>query len=126
MPLLDVFWSMLWLFLFLAWFWLVILVFADIVRSDDLSGWGKAGWVILTVVLPYLGVFTYLVARGGTMVERSARRDSEAERARRGHHETAGTTASASNQLTALAELYQRGTLTEDEFKREKARILTS
>ena len=66
-------WSMLWFFLFLIWIWLLIVVFADIFRSSDLSGWGKALWTIFIIVLPYLGVFVYLIARGGTMQERPAR-----------------------------------------------------
>src|SRR3954466_8271811 len=65
----DVFLSMLWFFLFFIWIWLLITVFADIFRSDDLSGWGKALWTILVIVLPYLGVFAYLIARGKKMGE---------------------------------------------------------
>ena len=69
----QVLWSMLWFFLFLIWIWLLIVVFADIFRSSDLSGWGKALWTLFIIVLPYLGVFVYLIARGGTMQERPAR-----------------------------------------------------
>ena len=68
----QVLWSMLWFFLFLIWIWLLIVVFADIFRSSDLSGWGKALWTLFIIVLPYLGVFVYLIARGGTMQERPA------------------------------------------------------
>ena len=60
----DVFLSMLWFFLFFIWIWLLITVFADIFRSDDMGGWGKALWTIFVIVLPYLGVFVYLIARG--------------------------------------------------------------
>jgi len=69
----QVLWSMLWFFLFFIWIWLLIVVFADIFRSADLSGWGKALWTIFVILLPYLGVFVYLIARGGTMHQRVAR-----------------------------------------------------
>ena len=63
----QVFWSMLWFFLFFIWIWLLIVVFGDIFRSHDLSGWGKALWTIFVIFLPYLGVFVYLIARGHKM-----------------------------------------------------------
>ena len=71
MPLLDLFWAMLWFFLFFAWIWLLISIFADIFRSDDLGGWAKAFWTIFVVILPLLGVLVYLIARGGSMQERA-------------------------------------------------------
>ncbi len=63
----QVFWSFLWFFLFFIWLWLLIMVFSHIFRSHDLSGWGKALWSIFIIVLPYLGVFVYLIARGHRM-----------------------------------------------------------
>ena len=63
----QVFWSMLWFFLFFIWIWMLIVIFGDIFRSSDLSGWGKALWTIFVIVLPYLGVFVYLIARGKKM-----------------------------------------------------------
>ena len=65
----QVFWSMLWFFLFFIWIWILITVFADIFRSHDLSGWAKALWVIFVIFVPYLGVFVYLIARGHKMSE---------------------------------------------------------
>src|SRR5262245_29950472 len=65
----QVLWSMLWFFLFFIWIWLLVVVFTDIFRSQDLSGWGKALWTIFVIVLPYLGVFVYLIARGQKMHE---------------------------------------------------------
>ena len=70
---LEAFWSMLWFFLFFIWIWLLITVFSDIFRSDDLSGWGKALWTVFVIVLPYLGVFVYLIARGQKMGEHAVR-----------------------------------------------------
>ena len=69
-PLLDVFWTMLWFFLFFIWIWLLITVFVDLFRSHDLSGWGKAGWAIFVIILPLLGVLFYLIFRGGSMHDR--------------------------------------------------------
>ncbi len=69
-PLLNLFWTMFWLFLWGLWFFLLFLIIMDIFRSDDLGGWGKALWLIFVIVVPYLGVFVYLIARGGSMGER--------------------------------------------------------
>jgi Phospholipase_D-nuclease N-terminal len=69
-PLLNLFWTMLLLFFWVLWFYLLFLVIADIFRSDDLGGWGKALWLIFVIVVPYLGVFVYLIARGTSMGER--------------------------------------------------------
>ena len=72
-PFLDVMWSIVVFFAFVIWIWLLITVFGDIFRRHDLSGWGKAGWTILLIVLPYLGVFIYLIAHGSDMAQRSAK-----------------------------------------------------
>ena len=69
-PILGVFWSMVWLFLWIAWIFLLVRVIADIFRSHDMSGWGKALWAIFVVVLPFLGVFVYLIARGRNATSR--------------------------------------------------------
>ena len=63
-PFLDILWTMLVLFAWVIWFWLLIIVFSDLFSRHDISGWGKAGWIVLVVVLPYLGVFIYLIAQG--------------------------------------------------------------
>src|SRR5215813_1346611 len=69
MPLLDVFWTMLWFFLWILWFFLLFRVLLDIFRSRDLGGWGKAGWVAFVIILPFLGVLVYLIARGRKMTD---------------------------------------------------------
>ncbi len=69
----EVLWSFLWFFIFIIWIYLLIFIFSDIFRSDDLSGWGKALWTILIIFLPYIGIFAYLIARGGKMAERQAK-----------------------------------------------------
>ena len=81
----QVFWSMLWFFLFFIWIWLLIVVFSDIFRSHDLSGWGKALWTIFVIVLPYLGVFVYLIARGHKMQEHAVQAAQEQDAAFRSY-----------------------------------------
>ncbi|HEY7470186.1 MAG TPA: SHOCT domain-containing protein [Acidimicrobiia bacterium] len=126
MPLLDLFWSMLWFFLFFVWIWLLITVFADIFRSSDLSGWGKALWILFVVVLPYLGVLVYLIARGGSMQERAMEEMAEREKSYRQYiQEAAGSAgASAADELAKLGQLRAQGVITEDEFAAQKAKLL--
>ena len=73
-PFLDVLWTMVIFFVWVLWFWLLFTVFADIFRRQDLSGWGKAGWLIFTILLPYLGVFVYLISQSSGMTERNLAR----------------------------------------------------
>ncbi len=75
----QVFFSMLWFFLFFIWIWLLIMVFADIFRDHKMSGWAKAAWIIFVIIAPYLGVFVYLIARGGSMAERAAAQQQQAD-----------------------------------------------
>ena len=82
-PLLNLFWNMLEFFLLVVWIWLLIMVFIDIFRSHDLSGWAKALWVLFVVILPFLGVLVYLIARGGKMHERAERQAAQQDEALR-------------------------------------------
>ena len=67
----QVLWSMVWLFMFIIWFWLLIAIFGDLFRDRSLSGWGKAAWAFFVIIAPYLGIFVYLIARGHGMSERA-------------------------------------------------------
>jgi hypothetical protein len=123
----QVFWSMLWFFLFFIWIWLLIVIFGDIFRSPDLSGWGKALWSIFIIVLPYLGVLVYLIARGHKMHEHAARDAATREAAFRDYVQNvagADSGGGTASEITKLAELRDRGVITEDEFQRAKARAL--
>jgi Short C-terminal domain/Phospholipase_D-nuclease N-terminal len=125
-PLLGVFWTMLWFFLFFIWIWILITIFADIFRSHDMGGWAKAGWTIFVIVLPFLGVLIYLIARGKSMQERAMQRAAQQEQDFRGYvQETAGGSSSA-DQLSKLADLKEQGVLTDAEFEAEKAKVLSS
>src|SRR5262245_52587885 len=121
----QVFLSMLWFFLFFIWIWLLITVFADIFRSPDLSGWGKALWSIFIIFLPYLGVFVYLIARGHKMSDRAAKAAADQEaHFRRYVQDVASTSGSGADELAKLADLRDKGVISEEEFQQAKAKAL--
>jgi hypothetical protein len=127
-PLLGVFWTMLWLVLFFVWLWLLFTVFIDIFRSHDIGGFAKALWVIFVIVLPFLGVLMYLIVRGRHMQERAARSAARQQQEFRDYVQDAagGSAVNAADQLSKLADLKDRGLLTDAEFQAEKAKILAS
>jgi hypothetical protein len=124
MPLLDLFWAMLWFFLFFLWIWLLISLFADIFRSPDLSGWGKAGWTIFLIVLPLLGALVYLGVRGSSMQERAFADMATREKMTREYIRDAAGTDSTADELAKLADLKEKGVLTEEEFAAQKRALL--
>lgn len=124
MPLLDLFFAMLWFFLFFIWIWLLISVFGDMFRSD-MSGWAKAGWAVLVIVLPIVGVLAYLIVHGGKMHERSMQRAAAVEQAQQDYvRSIAGTPPSTADELAKLADLHNRGVLTDTEYNSQKAALL--
>jgi len=124
MPLLDLFWTILYIFVLFAWIWLLIVVFGDIFRSD-MSGWGKAGWTIFVILLPLLGVLIYLIVNGGDMQDRSAREALAVDQAQRDYiRSVAGTSASPAEELTKLAGLRDSGVISQSEFDTQKAKLL--
>lgn len=125
-PVLDIFWTMVQVFLFIIWIWLLIVVFGDIFRSHDMGGLAKALWVIAVIIFPYIGVFVYLIARGGSMHERAVKSAQREQQAVDSYiRQTAGTPGnSVADQLHQLAELRDRGVLTEAEFEAQKAKLL--
>ena len=124
-PFLSVMWS---IFIFFAWvmfIWLMILVYSDLFRRSDVSGWGKAGWVIFLIILPFLGVLVYLIARGGSMHKRDIAQAKAADAATREYiQQAAGSQASSAEELQKLADLRDRGVLSQEEFDAQKAKIL--
>ena len=123
MPLLDFFWTLLWFFLFIAWIWLLISIFADIFRSE-MSGLGKAGWVLFVIIIPILGVLIYLIAHGGDMQSRAMQADANNVAAQNAYiQETSGSGASPADELEKLANLHQRGAHTDEEFQAEKDKL---
>lgn len=123
MPLLDVFWSMLWFFLFIAWFWTVVSVIGDIFRSKDMGGGLKAIWVMFVIIIPWLGVLIYVIARGRGMAQRSYDAAAAQESLTRAYiHDAAG--GSIADEITKLAELQAAGTITAGEYEAQKAKLL--
>ena len=125
-PLLSLFWSMLIFFLWIMWFVLLFRVVVDIFRDDDLSGWAKAGWLAFTVLLPFLGVFVYVVARGKNMGRREiAQARAQQEEFNAYIRQTAADgRASSVDELARLSEIRSRGDITDEEFRRAKDLVL--
>ena len=125
-PLLDLFGTMLGLFVFIIWFWLLIVIFGDIFRSRDMGGGAKALWVIFIIILPFLGIFVYLIARGGKMHERAEQAAQQQQKAFDDYvKQAAGSSGSSADQLAKLADLKAQGVLTDAEFEAQKAKILS-
>jgi hypothetical protein len=114
--------AMLYFFLFFIWIWMLIAIFADIFRSHDLSGWGKALWSIFVIVLPFLGVLTYLIARGHKMGEHALEQAQLQDAAAQTYIRNA-VAAGPADQVAQLAELHDRGVIDDAEFQRLKARV---
>jgi hypothetical protein len=121
----DIVGSIFWLFLMVAWFWVMISVVSDIFRSIDLNGFSKAVWVAFVMLIPWLGVLTYLLFRGDKMHSRSAEAMSRIEDAQRDYIRSVASV-SAADELERLATLKDKGALTEEEFERQKAKILNA
>ena len=121
-PLLSIFWTMLAVAVFFIWIWLLISIFADIIRSHDLSGLEKALWVIFVVVLPILGVLVYLIARGGTMQERAVRRAQQHQGQFDASIREAAATTTA-DEVVKLGALRDSGAITDDEYQCLKAKL---
>jgi len=118
----QVFWSMLYFFFFFIWIWLLISVFADIFRSHDLSGWGKALWTIFVVFMPYLGVFVYLIVRGGKMHEHAVQSAQAQDAAAKAYIRS--VVSSPADQVAKLADLKAQGVIDDAEFERLKAKVI--
>ncbi len=127
-PLLSVFWSMLLFFLWIMWFVLLFRVVFDIFRDDEMNGWAKAGWLVFTVLLPFLGVFVYVIARGKDMGRREIAQARAQQEAFDAHiREAAGGVGrpSSIDELAKLSDIRARGDITEEEFRRAKELVLT-
>ena len=110
-------------FLFVAWFWILISVLGDLFRDHELSGWAKAAWAFFLIVAPFLGTFVYLIARGQGMRDRAVAEQTEMRKSFDSYvRETAGTSAAA--ELEKLSALKEKGTITDAEFEQAKAKIL--
>ncbi len=123
-PVLGAFWTILMIFLWVIWFWILITIIIDIFRSHDLSGWAKALWFVFILFLPLIGVLVYLIARGGKMHEHQVQQAQLQEEQLRSYVQQTAGSQSPADQLAKLADLRDRGVITAEEFDREKAKIL--
>ncbi|HEY7831260.1 MAG TPA: hypothetical protein VIC06_11920 [Solirubrobacteraceae bacterium] len=124
-PLLEAFWTILIFVGFFIWIWLLFVVFADIFRRTDLSGWGKTGWIIFVIILPYLGVFVYLIAEHTGMTERQVKDQKTAQSEMDSYvRQVAGSGGDPTQQIAKADELLKAGTITQAEFDTIKAKAL--
>jgi hypothetical protein len=106
-------------FMFVLWFWLLIIVIGDLFRRHDISGWGKAIWVIALIVFPYIAIFAYMITQSRGMTERSGQ---QAEQAREELRKVVGF--SAADEIEKLERLKQNGAISEQEYARLRARVV--
>ena len=123
-PLLGAFWTIVEIFLWVIWFWILITIFIDIFRSHDLNGWGKALWFIFVLFIPLIGVLVYLIARGGKMHERAVQQAQQQQEQFRSYVQETAASGNTADQLAKLADLRDRGVISPEEFEREKAKVL--
>ena len=125
MSLWDILLSIFWFMLLFSWIWLLIMIFGDLFRDHELSGWGKALWSLFIIVMPWLGAVVYLIARGRSMNERALAQAQRQDQAFRQYvQNTASSAPSTADELAKLAELRDQGAISEQEFAHAKARLL--
>ena len=124
-PVLGAFWTILMIFLWVIWFWILITIFIDLFRSRDLSGWAKALWFIFILLIPLIGVLVYLIVRGSKMHQHEVQDAQAQDREFRRYVQEAAGSQSSADELAKLADLRDRGVITAEEFNREKAKILS-
>jgi predicted PurR-regulated permease PerM len=123
-PLLEVFWTILMVFAFFVLLWLLFTVFADLFRRRDISGWVKVAWIIFIFILPYLGVFVYLIAEHRGMAERSMREQEGAKAQLDQYVRSVGSQSDPAQQITKAKRLLDEGTISQAEFDQLKQRAL--
>ena len=122
-PFLDVLWTMIIFFCWVIWIWIVITIFADLFRRDDIGGWHKAAWIVFVIVLPFLGTLIYLIAQHDGMRERSVKQMQAQQQAFDKYvKDTAG---GSTQQIAQAKELLDAGTITQEEFDQLKAKALS-
>jgi Short C-terminal domain/Phospholipase_D-nuclease N-terminal len=122
-PFMDVFWTMLIFFFWVIWIWILVTVLIDLFRRHDLSGWGKAAWALFVIVLPYLGVFAYLITQGKSMAERRSEEIRASRAAFDDHVRSVGAT-DPSDQIAKAKELLDSGAIDQAEFEQLKRKAL--
>ncbi len=124
-PFMDVFWSILVFFLWVAWLLILFRIFADIFRQKEMGGFAKALWVILVVILPFLGVLMYVIFHGGDMAQRDYQSAVDQQKAFDTYVKQTAGTASSADELAKLADLKAKGIINDAEFAAQKAKLLS-
>jgi hypothetical protein len=124
-PLLEVIWTIIVFFAWVIWIWTVIAVLGDVFRRHDISGWGKAGWTFLIILIPFLGVLIYLISQGQHMAERNAEQMKVAQTQYAQHiREVAGGSGGAAGEIANAKALLDSGAITQAEFDQIKEKAL--
>ena len=122
-PFMDVFWTMIVFFCWIAWIWMLIMIFSDVFRRD-ISGWAKAGWCLFVLVLPFLGAFVYLIANGSGLTKRRVR-DAQVSQANFDQHiRTVAADGGSAGEIERAKQLLDSGAINQGEFERLKAKAL--
>ncbi len=125
-PFLEVFWTMLIFFAFFIWIWLLFTVFADLFRRSDTSGWVKVAWIAFIIIVPYFGVFVYLIAEHQGMTERAVKQQKAVQSEMDQYVRSVATQSDPTAQIAKGDELLKQGTITQAEFDQLKQRALAS
>jgi hypothetical protein len=125
-PFLEVFWTMLVFFAFFIWIWLLFIVFADLFRRHDVSGWVEVAWIIFIIVLPYLGVFVYLIVEHAGMAERSVKQQKAMQSEMDEYVRSVASQGDPTAQIAKADELLKAGSITQAEFDQIKQRALAA
>ena len=120
----DVMWSFLVFFAWVIWFWLLITVFADLFRRHDISGWGKTGWIILVILIPYFGVFIYLIAEHQGMADRNVKQMQDSQAQFDDYVKTVAGPGDPTSQIANAKQLLDSGAISQEEFDQLKAKAL--
>ena len=124
-PLLDLFWTFVWFFALMIYFWLIITVFADLFRRRDVSGWAKAGWVVFVLVLPLLGTLCYLITQGRAMADRDTRQVHEVKQQTDEYiRSVVSPSYKGVEEIARGKELLDQGAISPEEFEQLKRRVL--
>jgi hypothetical protein len=126
-PFLNILWTMIIFFCWVVWIWIMIVILTDVFRRRDISGWGKAGWVVFLIVLPFLGALVYLIAQHDKMADRSAEA-ARSQQAELDHYvkSVAGDGGGAAGEIEKAKQLLDTGAITQSEYDALKAKALAA
>ena len=123
-PFLDVLWTLIVIFAWVIWFWLLIVVFSDVFRRRDISGWGKAAWIIFVIVLPYIGVLVYLIAQHQGMADRNMEQAQAAQTQFDDYVKGVASSSGPAGEIEKAKQLLDSGAISQAEYDSLKAKAL--